>query len=134
MNHETIKEWFFEHSITPLNVFTVAMIITEKHSETYSENTTLSWSKLIYSDIIQQLITDGKILVSEGMQLTDDFDEMVKSNIIFEFASIICTLTNNPNLVNEKWVSDNTIGQIKNSCFPCKVKSIKKNKNKIMKR
>ena len=125
MNHETVKEWFFEHPITPLNIFTVAMIITETHSEANK----LSLSKLIYSDIIQQLITDGKILVSKGVQLTDNFDYMVKSNIVDDFSSIICHLTNNPNLINDKWVSDNTIGQIKNSCFPCKVKSIKKNKN-----
>lgn len=122
MNHDTIKEWFTNHPITPLNIFVVAMILTEKSKN----NNKLSFSKSLYQEVVQILSADSKISTFEKVELLDSFEEMDHNGLVDDFSTIICSVTNNPNLINHKWVSDNTIGQIKNSCFPCKAKSKRK--------
>ena len=103
------------------------MIITEinnnKDNKDNTDSTKLLTSKSIYHEVIQILIRDNKIELLEGIKLIDSFDVMDRSGLIDEYSFLVCSLTNNPNLINNKWISDNPIGQIKNSCFPCKAKS-----------
>ena len=120
MNHDMIKDWFSCHPITPLNIFTISMILSEQNYN----NDKLLHAKQLYREIVKQLVDDKKVSMLESNQLTLEYDDLLRKGIIDNYSTIVCDLTNNPNLINmNKWIPDNNIGRIKNRCFPCKNKS-----------
>ena len=117
MNDDLIQEWFSRYQITVLDVFTVAMILTEKGSI----HDKLTVAKTLYQVVIDRLEMDGKVDSDEATDLIEKFKGLDEMGIINQYATLICVVTNQPNLINnDKWIPYNTIGEIKNGCFPCR--------------
>lgn len=120
MNDDVVKEWFSQHQITSLNIIVVCMAIAEKIG---THDRKLPQCKTLYSDIVDQLVVDHKISIQQAMKLVAQYNQITKENLVDDFITIVCDITNNPNLINDKWILDNTVGRVKNRCFPCRSKN-----------
>ena len=120
MNDDVVKEWFSQHQITSLNIIVVCMAIAEKIG---THDRKLPQCKTLYSDIVDQLVVDHKISIQQAMKLVAQYNQITKENLVDDFITIVCDITNNPNLINDKWTLDNTVGRVKNRCFPCRSKN-----------
>ena len=128
MDIDVVKEWFSQHTVTPLNIIIVCMAIAEKIG---THDRKLSQCKTLYSDIVDQLIVDTKISIQQGMKLVAQYNQMNKDGLVDDFITIVCDITNNPNLINDKWIPDNMVGRVKNRCFPCRSKNQRNYKHSI---
>ena len=120
---DIIRNWFSDRDITPLNIITVCIIITEESRLITSK---IFHCKSLYSEIVNILLTDGKIDNDIKEDLLLKYETLLTEGTIDDFIKIICDITNDPNLINDKWISDNTTGRIKNKCFPCRSKANRK--------
>ncbi len=120
MNDDVVKEWFSQHQITSINIIVVCMAIAEKIG---THDRKLPQCKTLYSDIVDQLVVDHKISIQQAMKLVAQYNQITKENLVDDFITIVCDITNNPNLINDKWILDNTVGRVKNRCFPCRSKN-----------
>ena len=146
------KHWFSLYEVTPLNIIVVCMSIVERSNlneivwsnlneaarsnltEAARSNLTeaarsnlinmkLFRCKSLYANVVKQLVTDGIINNKRGTDLINRYNYMEEEGIVDDFIRIICNITNDPNLINNKWIPDNIIGRTKNECFPCRSKS-----------
>jgi hypothetical protein len=75
-------------------------------------------SNKIYRMVLLYLLDIGKIDGDDVKHYKEEFHD--RKELVLEFTKIIADITNNPNIINKnKWISDNLVGRIKNSCFPC---------------
>ncbi len=124
---DIVRNWFVDHNITLFNIIIVCIILTEKLGLDESK---LTLCKTLFSDVINKLLVDMKIDCDISNTLLKEYETLLNNGMVDEFIKIICDITNNPNLINNKWISDNTTGRIKNQCFPCRSKSNRKSKTK----
>lgn len=110
-----IRNWFSDHPITVLNVIVVSIMNNINNTGNINVG---------YLRVLRQLLTDGKIDQGIYNNLKSDYNKLNDLKMVNEFITIIYDVANNPNLIIPGvWVPDNTIGRMKNRCFPCRSKS-----------
>lgn len=119
---DMIEEWFTYNVISPLNIYTVAMILTERESEKKNKEK-LSYSISLYPYVLDSLIKCKKIDQYEKDKYLNLFKFLCKHDNIKSYASILIYISNNPNLLNDKWTLDSKFKQYKkhkSKCLPCR--------------
>ena len=119
------RNWFNGKEIDCFTVIIFCMIITELDIRDQREKHIIS--KTQYVNVLNTLRIDQVISDREYNQLKEDYNRL-DNGTIDSFIRNVSTVSNNPNLINNKWISDNTIGNIKNRCFPCRQKIKSRNK------
>lgn len=115
---DLIKEWFINHSITPLNIYTVAMILTEQETNKKKDEK-LKHSISLYPDVLDILIEYGKVDEEDKDKFLNLFKFLCEHDNIKMYASVLIYISNNPNLLNNKWIKNTKYRRFKSKCCPC---------------
>jgi hypothetical protein len=113
---KAVQSWLNDHKINILNLIIVSMMVSETISSDDTDK--FKMSNKIYRMVLLYLLDIGKIDGDDVKHYKEEFHD--RKELVLEFTKIIADITNNPNIINKnKWISDNLVGRIKNSCFPC---------------
>ncbi len=112
MDHNIIKNWLSTHQPTLLNIYLLSIIFSQK------DLTTEPNVKKYFLKILEILVTDKKITSFHEKELICKYTKQHEK--LLEFHDIILSVSENPNLINDKWTEKNILIERTNKCFPCK--------------
>ena len=115
---DLIKEWFINHDISPLNIYTVSMMLAEQKTNKKGKEK-LEYSILLYPKVLDCLIRYNKIDENDKDKFINLFKFLCEHDNIEMYASILIYISNHPNLLNNKWTINTKYRKIKTKCFPC---------------
>ena len=115
---DLIKEWFINHKITPLNIYTVSMILTEQETNKKGEDK-FEHSILLYPQVLDCLIKSDKINKYDKEKYINLFKFLCEHDNIKMYSSVLIYISNHPNLLNDKWTINTRYRKCKSKCFPC---------------
>lgn len=116
---EIIKEIFSKVKINIYTVVICSMAITEKIGSSEKKK---SQCKSLFFDILDTLFIDHLIDYDKRKNMELIFRTMEGNGLLDDFINSISFATNNPNIINNKWIVDNTLLSMSGACMPCKIK------------
>ena len=113
MDHNIIKKWLSTHPPTLLNIYLLSIIFSQKDLSEDEPNV-----KKYFLKIVEILLIDKKITSFQEKELICKYSKQHEK--LSEFHDIILSVSENPNLINDKWTEKNILIERTNKCFPCK--------------